>query len=214
MSITVRIDTKALTTGLTALDQKQIPFAVSLALNRVGTEFQKAERAHFATVFTERRKEFLDREGVKRLSPPASKRNPSVTYGVSSRADFLNKFEAGDTKHPISGKHLAIPEQVKRNKRDIITKSNRPRQLVDRLGNRSGAGRVFVLRDQKGKLKPGVYQTTGKRGRGALKFLYSLAGQAKTPKVLQFEETAQRIVSQRWAEVFNVAFAEALRTAK
>jgi hypothetical protein len=212
----IQLDTKQWEKALTALQTRQLPFARSLAIGRLGDAFQKAERERMQSVFTLRRPEFILREGVKRIGPAPTKNNPTVTFGVSERADFLRKFETGVPKKPTrgAGHTLAVPQQVRRNKRDIITVGNRPRALVERFGQKKGAGQVFVLRQKRGTLGPAVFQRTGRKGRGALKFLYSLTPQVKTPEVLGFLDTAKRVATEQWPSIFAEAFAFALRTAR
>lgn len=213
-AIRIHLDLSAVTRQLTALEQRQLPFARSLALNRLGEAFQAAERDRMQRTFTLRRPAFILREGVKRLGPAATKQNPTVTFGVSERADFLEKFEPGETKRPRSGTSLAIPQQVRRNKRDIITPGQRPRALIERLGQRKGAGRVFVLRERRGTIGPGVFQTTGRRGRAGLKFLYSLRPDVQVDASLRFFDTAKRVAEQQWPRIFDEALAFAVRTAR
>jgi hypothetical protein len=213
MTISIRLDTKPLIDKLSAIEKTQLPFALSLAINNTGLDFQKAERARFAQVFTERRKDFLEKQGVKRIGPAATKRNPSVTFGVDPKASFLTKFEGGTEKVPTRGSSLALPVDIKRNKRDIITRANRPRALIDRLAGKTGAGSVFVLKQAKGKLRPGVYQRTGRKGQ-AIKLLYSFQPKAKTPRVLDFALTFKATVDARFQINFTKAMADALKTAK
>ena len=212
----VTLDTTQWEKDLTLLQQKQLPFARSLAINRLGEAFQKAERERIAQSFTLRRPDFIFREGVKRLGPAATKASPTVTFGVSDRADFLRKFEPGETKRPTkgAGHSIAVPQQVRRNKRDLITAANRPRSLVQTGKARKGAGRVFVLKEKRGRIGPGVFQTTGRKGKGAVKFLYGLEPQVRTPELLGFLDTAKRVANEQWPRIFLAAFDDALRTAR
>ena len=73
---------------------------------------------------------------------------------------------------------------------------------------------MFTVRQKQGRLTPGLYQKTGRKGRGALKFLYAFAPQVKTPESLHFLDTAKRVANEQWPKIFNEAFAQALRTAK
>lgn len=212
MTVTARIDVSDTVKSLTDLERKQLPFAKSLMVNMLGNEFQAAERKHFSDVFTVRQATFLNREGVKRISPAATKNNPTVTFGVTDRADFLTKFEDGQTKTARSGGNVIVPDAVRRNKKDIVTKANRPRALLANK-NKPGTGGVFYLKKKTGNLIAGLYQRTG-RGGATLKRLFIGTPQAKTPKVLKFHETAERIVKTRADAVFQKALEQAVRTAK
>lgn len=213
MTVTIRVDTKSLEAKLSALEKTQMPFALSLAVNLTGLDFQKAERERLGRVFTLRRPAFIEKQGVKRLGPAATKRNPSVTYGIDTKADFLTKFEEGKPKTPTRAQAIAMPQQVKRNKKDLITPSNRPKALIGRLGKKAGAGGVFVLKRRRGSLDPGIYQRILRGGRN-LKMLFALEPKVKTPRVLQFEATFKSTVEKRFQINFTEAMRRALATAK
>ena len=216
--ITTRItlDTKAVTAQLTDLQQKQLPFARSLAVNNLGLAFQRAERERLASIFTLRRKDFIEKQGVKRISPADTKQNPSVTYGMDRKADFLQKFEHDTAKLPTkgAGHNIAIPALARRNKSDIVTTPNRPKALLARLGHKKGAGRVFIVENAKGRLGPGIYQTTGRQGKGALKALFTLKPRVSIDPELAFEATARKVATERWSQIFDEALAFALKTAR
>jgi hypothetical protein len=213
MTVSIRLDTTPLTARLSALEQSQVPFALAKAINQTGLDFQVAERERMALIFTERRPDFIEKQGVKLIGGFATKGKPFVTFGVDPKADFLTKFEIGGIKSPRTGQFLAIPVDAKRNKRDIITPGNRPRSLLDRLQSKSGAGGVFILKERRGNLPPGIYQRSG-RGGHELKFLYALDERAKILPELQFVATFERIVQSNWRKNWDVAFADALRTAR
>lgn len=202
--ITVRIDNGSTVANLSALEKRQLPFATARAITQTGFDFQKAERAHFADAFTLRRQSFIEREGVKLFGGIATKGKPSITFGVSDKASFLAKFETGATKLPQRAKALELPVDVRRNKRDIITRSNRPRQLLNKSN-------VFKLDVQTGKLPAGIYQRMANR---RLKLLFAAEPQAKTPKILEFVSTMQKTVQDRWRENFANALRDAVRTAR
>lgn len=212
MSITIRLDTTKAVANLSALAQSQLPFATARAITQTGLDFQQAERAKLKTIFTLRRADFIEKQGVKLIGGIATKAKPTITFGVDPKASFLDKFETGDQKKP-KGRFLALPTDVRRTKRDLITKANRPRQLIERLGDKKGAGGVFVLDRQRGKLAPGIYQRTGRGGKG-VKELFAFEPDAKTPKVLGFLDTFKRTVEQRWQANFTKALADAIATAK
>jgi hypothetical protein len=213
MSITIRIDTALTVAKLNALALTQLPFATARAVTQTGLDFQKAERARLATIFTQRRPDFIQKQGVKLIGGIATKAKPSITFGIDPKADFLTKFETGQQKKPTGGPFLALPTDVKKNKRDIITAGNRPRSLIARLGDKKGAGGVFVLKTQQGKLVPGIYQRTGRGGRN-LTLLFSFKPDASTPNTLHFLDTFKRTVQERWQINFASALADAIKTAK
>ena len=213
MSVTIRIDASATIKSLDALARSQLPFAIARAITQTGLDFQKAERAHFAQVFTERRKDFIEKQGVKLLGGIATKTRPSITFGVDQKASFLTKFELGGQRPLLTGHSVMIPVDIKRNKRDIVTTGNRPRPLIDRLGKQPGARGVFLLTEQHGKLAPGLYQRFGRGGK-QIRLLFAREQKATIKPVLDFELNFLKIVKSNWQTNFQTALADAIRTAK
>jgi hypothetical protein len=220
MNVFIQIDTTGYARYLTDTERQQLPFAISLTVNRVGLAFQQAQRARQAQVFTLRRADFLAREGVKRLSPAASKRVPSVTFGVSPRADFLYKFETGDEKRPRSGSALSIPLAVRPTPKAIVRKRDRlaafqfqqrPRSPGARFDTYVGRRRTLMLRRPDGSGV--VLQRTGTGSSGSFegtRVLYTLQPSVPTPDVLEFALTADRIAREQWQPIFSQALAQAL----
>lgn len=187
----------------------QIPFALAKALYQTALDFQQAERERLDAIFSLRRPQFIYQQGVKLLSGYPSKRKLFVILGQDPRADFLGKFEEGGEKTPEKSENIAIPEDVRRSKSDIVINSQRPKALFA-----SGAP-VFEIKpgDDDEHLAPGIYQRVGRNGR-KLKKLYALQSEVPIAATLGFEETAQKTVQDRWAINFSDAFQQALATAK
>lgn len=203
MSITIRVDNSHAVSRFDALAQSQLPFATAKAVTQTGLDFQKAERARFGRIFTERRQSFLELQGVKLIGGIATKNRPSITFGVDKKASFLDKFETGEPKEPIASKHLELPVLVRKNKRDIIPASNRPRQLLSR-------DNIFKLDAPRGKLPAGIYQRKAKH----VVLLYAAVDSAKTPRILEFAATMAKTAHERWRLNFSAALTEAMRTAR
>lgn len=214
ISTRITLDVKGVIGELTSLQQQQLPFAKSLAINKLGEAFQQAERTRLASIFTLRRQDFVFKQGVKRLSGIATKSNPTVIYGMDRKADFLAKFEQDTTKLPTKGQFIAIPVAARKNKRDIVTTPNRPRALLQRFGARKGAGQVFVVEKAGGKIGPGIYQKTGRQGKGALKALFILKPRVSITPDLSFVDTAKRVAQEQWPSIFDAALQQAIRTAR
>lgn len=215
--IRVTVDTKKIERTLTQLGQGgQFRYAVQQALNATALDIQTAERARLGAEFTLRRKDFIERQGAK-IKRFATKAVPSVEIGVDPKADFLAKFETGGTKTPRAGSDLAIPEGVRRNKADIVTRGNRPRALLDRLGKKAGAGGVFIVKPgqtNRGHLSPGVYRRDGRGGRGGVTELFNLVHSARVDNRLHFVDTARRVIANRWEPNMIAAMAKALASAR
>lgn len=211
--IAVRIEVDALpfTRVLSALERGQLRFAESLAINNLTKLAQSNIQAHYDTAFDLRQADFIRKQGAKILKF-ATKSDPVSELGIDPKADFLAKFQLGGSR-PKSGQFIAIPNLVRRNKRDIVGRTNRPRALIDRLGKRKGAGGVFVDRDEAGR-HPGIYQRTGRGGRGTPKLLYAFEDRAQIPASLQFIQIATQTAQRDWARLFEDALVQALRTAR
>lgn len=232
--ITLRIDMAGVTESITSF-QDQIPFATSLALNRVANAAQQAERAGISERFTIRRPWVL--QGVKIESRDrATKRNLEVTIGIDAQRSFLSKFETGGLKVPIGdSKSIAVPELgVRPDIATIVPKSKRPRafNFVRRPPRRpsdfqvfEGSQRTFFIQRSDGSGL--IFQRTGKgsagrdrnAGAGAgghddnLKLLYVTTPRVRIPAELEFATTIERVVREQFAQIFAQAFEEAKASA-
>lgn len=198
--------------AVTDVQRKQIPFATANALNAVLIDAQTALRdREFDHAFKLRRPDFIYREGAKRLGPAARKDRQFVTLGTSDRADFLDKFTTGGIKHPTQGRTVAVPGQVRRNKRDLITKGNRPRSLLDKKS------RFFAVHaeDRDPRVAhltsaPGIYGRFGGKRKPRLRLMYGLERGVKIAAVLHYARTVERTVNEKWSDRFAEAFRKAL----
>lgn len=223
MTLRVQIDTTALAKNLTALEKTQMPYAIATAINLVATgktrglsmagSAQQAERDRLAAVFTLRRPDFVQKQGVKVIGGFATKASPSITLGVDPKADFLDKFESDRVKRARKpGGLLAIPVDVKPNRRGIVTTANRAGNLVTR-----NPSRFFVVRPNSSDprtrhLTPGIW---GRFGRGQrLRLMYAFETEVPIVPVLAYARTIEKAVTEKWTEAFALAFADALRTAR
>src|ERR1051325_8679535 len=120
---------------------KQVTFALAATLTAVAREAQAASVASIENTFTVRNSwdKPSNARGVKAL--PASK--DDLSSAVASRADWLIDHEEGETKTPMrAGGLLAIPtSDVRRSKRDIIQRSQRPKAL---------GAKAFVVKTRNG----------------------------------------------------------------
>lgn len=206
---------KGFTRGLKSYkDQiKQTKYALSLAINNTLNDAQTEVRRTLRAHFTLRRPTFIDRL-IKRERTDFAKRDNLVGRlrvtgtGAGGRAvgDLLSKFEEGGTKE-VRGIHVALPVEAKRNKYDIITAANRPRQLIDKgkafiLPQKSGRGEVVLKRAGRGKNKRNVV-------------LFALeAIRPKIPATLGFFKTTGGTVVQRFTAQLTKAIAKARSTAR
>jgi hypothetical protein len=180
---------------------KQVTFATALALTAVAKESQTASIKDIESTFTVRNN--WDKPSNKfgiRITP-ATKDN--LASAVRTDADWLIPHEDGGTKQP-EGHALAVPTaNVRRTKRQMIQRSQRPRAL---LGKRD-----VVLRTRSG---PVLFQRRGGRGRSKLVPLYNLEPKAVIKKQSTVLEPTRATVEKRFGALFADSLAKAIRTAK
>lgn len=179
---------------------KNIRFATAAALTKTAQDGQKASREALAANFTLRGNWSNPSNKFEIRIKPAKKDN--LEAQVTTLADWLKLHEEGATKLP-SRKFIAIPtDNVRRNKRDIITKGNRPGALRGK--------NTFVIDTKSG---PVIFQRKGKGKREKLVALYILEPKAKIKKHSSFYEPIGKAVranfKQNWTEAVKQAFATA-----
>lgn len=206
--IEIKVDTDRWGKYLTDLERIQIPFATSKALNSTALDIQRAERNRLLSVFTIRRPEWANRN-IK-ITHFATKRELWATVGIvapgdGTRSDILGKFENQTEKRP-RGEHIAIPIHAKRNARDIVTRANRPRQIIE-------AGRAFIVKSRKAGVE--LIARRLKQGQKTiLQTLYLLVRRAPLTPNLKFVDTAKRVVDTRFDAHMDRELVKAIRTAK
>lgn len=217
--IDIQVDDRTARAFLSDLEQRQIPFARALALNRTGDDGQAAVRKHLGQVFTLRRRDFIERTIKIENRDRATKTSPFVIVGIDPTRDVLAKFEIGGQKTPISGKALAVPINARRNKSDIVAKPNRIKGLnLRRVGNQ-------IIGDKGTFIAGGaILQRVGKRSRTVgpvqwgqdpnVKVLYAFEDSVPIQPALHFVDIMTHTVEQRWVPNFEGAFALAVRTAR
>ena len=179
---------------------KQSIFATAQALTKTAKDAQKDEIDSLQQNFTLRGRWFeqSNKFGIK-IKPAKKEDLKAIIY---TNADWLELHETGGTKIP-KGNTIAIPtSEVRRNKKDIITKANRPRNLKNAfiITNRNGH-KVLVQRKGRGKRKQ-------------LVFLYDLTVAANIPKRPTFYAPVLKSIEQNFQRNFETSLRRALATAK
>lgn len=162
---------------------KQTMFGTALGLTNTAKDGQKAVVNALKSTFTLRGGWFEqnNRFGIK--IKPATKTD--VQAEIRTLADWLEPHETGRNKTP-RGANLAVPtDQVRRNKRAIIARAQRPKGLADK---------VFVLQTKRG---PVLAQRIKKGKRKGLVVLYGLEKQVRIRKQSTFYEPIDRVVRAR-----------------
>jgi hypothetical protein len=165
----IKVHTAKCLTELTETKERHIPFAVSRALNLLANDAQNAEREHIQANFKVRRPWVLQGVYISKADR-ATKTSWAVTIQIQGDRDFLNRFERGDTKFPLHGKWLWLPN------RDVfgdqvISRSNplHPKNLHfepdPKGGEMQGNSRTFMVHGT-GKRGPLVLQRMSSSGKG------------------------------------------------
>lgn len=223
VNLKVSIDTR--TPALTA-GAKQVPFALSKAINASLITAQQKQLAHMGQAFTIRRPQFA-KLSVK-ITKFAKKLSPSGEIAIDppgDRDDIFAKFEKGGIKKPRQGRTLAIPitgSPVKKTSRSVVSDQNRPKALLSgakQITTRTGKTRDVrraksfggaFLRPAEGNKPGAIFIRQGKD----LKLAYTLQPQAPIKPTLDFERIVTTSIRSTFAEDFDREFANAIRTAR
>jgi hypothetical protein len=180
---------------------KNINFGIARGLTRLAKDGQSAVLGALRGKFTLRGTWFQqqNRFGIK-IQP--AKPNDLVA-AVQTRADWLEKQETGGDKTSIQGHSIAVPtDQVRRNKRLIIPRGQRPPGL---------GSKAFVLQTKHG---PVLAQRITRGKRKGIIILYGLERKVKIKKVDVFEKPIEKVVGRRGQRIIEQSIVEALATMK
>jgi len=240
----VTVDPRAALGALTDAQEKQVPFAVALALNWSANIAQGAEQNRLKARFKMNRAAFT-LQGIKiENADRATKTTWRVVIQVQANRDYLNKFEKGGYKLPTHGRWIWMPNPAVF-KGKIIPENMRPKALqFHQVGmNLVGLQRAFIV---KGKGGPLVLQRVDKgidkRGRKALgkmtldnvhvgigpkekgkyslqrtegvRMLYQLVRRVIVPVKLEFVDTITGTVLDVFPNRLEAALAYAMRTGR
>jgi hypothetical protein len=181
---------------------KQFTFALAAALTATAKEAQSVVIADIEGTFTVRTN--WDRPsnamGIKVL--PATK--DDLSAALVTRADWLQLHESGGDKIP-AGEFIAVPtSNVRRTKRDIIRKSQRPRALR--------ADRTVVLPLKNGEKM--IFQRVGKGKNSKLVAMYRLIPRANIKEQSTFLAPAVQVYEKRFAIILEEKLKLAIATAR
>ncbi|HEX3560375.1 MAG TPA: hypothetical protein VHU19_14300 [Pyrinomonadaceae bacterium] len=180
---------------------RQVTFALAATLTTVAKEAQAASIKEIERDFTVRNNwdQPGNAMGIKAL--PATK--DDLSAAVATKADWLIPHEEGTDKTPLRiGGQLAIPTTaVRRTKRDIIRKNQRPRAL----------SRAFLLKTKNG---PVIAQWQGRGKNRKLVVLYHLKPRAKIRKQSTVVTPTVKVFEKRFDAIFFDQLKKAVATAR
>lgn len=177
---------------------EQFRFSVAKALTATASQVQQEVRKNMPGRFTIRRPWVVN--GI--LIEKATKQNLTAT--VYSRDKFMGLQEVGGAKGPLRN-YLALPtSMVRRTKKDLIAKADRPKNLGDKVEMIEFNGHKWLA------LKRGRKGANGNK----LRLLYLLVPRAQIKSRLGLGEDAARVAKARFVQNLNDAMQFALRTAR
>lgn len=208
--ITIKVDMKPVQEML-AKAGTEMPFAIAKGLTKTAQDVQSKVIEGLPNRFTLRTGWYKPNTPYGFKIEKATKQN--MTAKVFTKAPFMQLQEEGGTKRLPSGKRIAVPflEQqgrrpgvvygVKRTKRDLIMKSQKPRNLAKAFTLKGRHGDLLAMRQGRGK-------------RSVLRIMYALEQVAQIKKRLGFAETARMVINAVWRRNLEDAINYALKTSR
>lgn len=181
---------------------KQVRFALAMALTTTAQDAQTAIRDSLQGTFTIRNRwtEPSNKFGVK--VKPAKKDNLIAQVGTD--ADWLTLHEEGGIKTP-QGHFIAIPtKNVRRSKKQIVQKGQRPRALMGK--------RDFLITTKAGRVV--LFQRTGRGKASKIKAMYVMVPRSSIKKHSTILSPTEKVIQQRFGENFSKALKRAIATAR
>lgn len=199
MQISVKTDIEAALRKLeTVTEQKQFRFAVARALTLTAVDVQKQVRLDLRKKFQIRRDWVVNNVRMEK----ATKENLTAT--VYHPADFMGRQEEGGTKTPF-GNYIAVPTSlVRRTKKEVIRKSDRPKNLGDRAEVIDFEGNKWLA------LKRPRKTATGPK----LRLLYLLVPRASIKAAFWLSEGGIRVARAQFRANLDRALREAVANAR
>jgi hypothetical protein len=226
-SLSVTMDSHALKSFLTILEQKQIPFAVAKSLTKTAQEAQIAVRQGLTGKFILRSK-WVNTGIIYQRAEKADWPNTQAIIG--SRDEFMIKQEEGGSVAPKNRRH-AIPVAARPSKNQLIPKKMQIQNLNINFKLPQGGRPVGSINGSRKTPQPfiammngnkmGVYIRTGtfyqKGGRSIenFKMLYRLQDQpSKYVKKEWLEKVVTVVAQDTMQDNFERAMAEAMQSAR
>ena len=182
------------------------PRALTLTLNKLADDGQKAVQDSLPKSFTMRRADFVKRTIYRKGDDFATNGRPVARFGVNPERNILAKFEESGSKVPMSGRSVAVPLQgVKPTAMTIVPKRMRPAALrtneqVRKVVTPNG---TFLVKNVQGK---GAGRRTGWR----TDFLYKLVPRVRITARLGFHETAKKAIDASFVRTATAGIDAAL----
>jgi len=190
--IDIRSDINKIARHMDDFERKQIPFAISLTLNRLSVFSQEYICKRIPVIFNNSRKwwDKHQRTGIK----VAFSDKYNLVTSVYTKAPFAHIQEEGGTKRPYRSSMIAVPTS------NIPRKQRSSKALRLERGNRA----VF-------RLGKSIYKRISNR---QLQKLYSLTPEARIKARFGFKKMVIDVFNKQFDRIFTKSFNFALDTAR
>lgn len=206
IDISVRADIAGITKALSALAEKQIPFATAMAINDVGKQVQAAERANIKETFPTATPFTVNSVGMIRASKGVPR---AIIFVKDIAAGYLEPYEDGG-RHMLNSRALLNPKDINLNQYGNIPKG--------KLASLRGRADVFIggIKGKGGATVNGVWQRipAAKGVPATLKLIIRFGDALPVKERLHYRSKAQNIVSRGIGPAFERAMAKAMATAR
>ena len=191
-TVDIRSDINRIARCMDDMEKKQLPYAVSLTLNKLAVKAQEDICRNVQKVFNNSNRWYDKRQRTGIKVSFANKQQPVAS--VYTRAHFAFIQEEGGIKTPYSGGNLAVPTAnvPKRQRSSKALRTNHSDKSIFRLGST-------------------IYKRISNQ---KLQRLYSLSPQAKIRPRFGFKRIAINSFNKGFDRVFTDSFNYAMRTAR
>lgn len=193
MRIRVHSDVDRFSMNMDEAARRHVPFALARGLTQTAKDAQADVREDLPKRFTIRRAWVPN--GIR--IEPATKRDPEAVVG--SLEPFMKRQETGGRKRARDHSRVAVPVNVKRSKRDLIPKGQRPAAL-------KGKPKVFLVKTASGA---GILRRVGKK-RYPVQILYWLKKGVDVKPRFGFQKTTGTTVQERFGPNFVASLSDAM----
>jgi len=199
-------DAKRASRAWKAMAKRQMPFAMSRALNDVAVDARRNVVQRFPRHFKVRRKN-LGKAALWVRRSNKSQKPITAWVGTRQWAEFLTLHAVGGIKKAKRGHRLAIPTRiVKRTSTGRIRKADRPRTLRDKPG--------FQPKELAEKQRITVRPKRRRKRTGKLGIFFILRQRVKIRKRWPFRKEVKEVAARRIGPAFELRLRQAIKSAK
>jgi hypothetical protein len=203
VELDIRVEIPEQLKRLAAANTRQIPFAMSLALNRVTRNARQAQTEGIFRRFKVRRAGRL-RTSVRMTASTKEQLQAKLTVADK----FLIQHEEGGTRHQGDVYRSMVQPVREREKRiGVVHGSNTPKALLAKQVKT----KPFIARMRSGKV--GVFVRRGKK-RLPIDLIFALEKQSKLRSRLKLGGTVGTVVAFEWEREFGAALLKAIDSAR